>query len=41
VSVGEGAVIRWGSVVAADVPPGAVVMGNPAVLVPPDDAIRR
>jgi len=31
VSVGEGAVVRWGSLVAADVAPGAVVMGNPAV----------
>jgi acetyltransferase-like isoleucine patch superfamily enzyme len=31
VSVGEGAVVRWGALVAADVAPGAVVMGNPAV----------
>jgi acetyltransferase-like isoleucine patch superfamily enzyme len=31
VSVGEGAVVRWGALVAGDVPPGAVVMGNPAV----------
>jgi acetyltransferase-like isoleucine patch superfamily enzyme len=31
VSVGEGAVVRWGSLVATDVAPGAVVMGNPAV----------
>jgi acetyltransferase-like isoleucine patch superfamily enzyme len=31
VMVGEGAVVRWGSLVAGDVPPGAVVMGNPAV----------
>jgi acetyltransferase-like isoleucine patch superfamily enzyme len=30
--VGEGAVVRWASVVASDVPPGAVVMGNPATL---------
>jgi acetyltransferase-like isoleucine patch superfamily enzyme len=30
VTVGEGAVVRWGSVVASDVPPGAVVLGNPA-----------
>jgi acetyltransferase-like isoleucine patch superfamily enzyme len=34
VSVGEGAVVRWGALVAADVAPGAVVMGNPAVEVP-------
>ncbi|HEV3461540.1 MAG TPA: acyltransferase [Candidatus Dormibacteraeota bacterium] len=33
VSVGEGAVVRWGALVAADVAPGAVVMGNPAVAV--------
>jgi acetyltransferase-like isoleucine patch superfamily enzyme len=32
VAVGEGAVVRWASVVASDVPPGAVVMGNPATL---------
>jgi acetyltransferase-like isoleucine patch superfamily enzyme len=34
VSVGEGAVVRWGALVTADVAPGAVVMGNPAVEVP-------
>ena len=34
VSVGEGAVVRWGSLVAADVAPGAVVMGNPALELP-------
>jgi acetyltransferase-like isoleucine patch superfamily enzyme len=33
VSVGEGAVVRWGSLVTSDVAPGAVVMGNPAVTV--------
>jgi acetyltransferase-like isoleucine patch superfamily enzyme len=33
VSVGEGAVVRWGALVAADVAAGAVVMGNPAVAV--------
>ena len=33
VSVGEGAVVRWGALVAADVAPGQVVMGNPAVVV--------
>jgi acetyltransferase-like isoleucine patch superfamily enzyme len=31
VSVGEGAVVRWGALVAGDVAPGTVVMGNPAV----------
>jgi acetyltransferase-like isoleucine patch superfamily enzyme len=31
VSVGEGAVVRWGALVATDVAPGGVVMGNPAV----------
>ena len=31
VSVGEGAVVRWGALIAADVAPGAIVMGNPAV----------
>ncbi|HEY8677912.1 MAG TPA: hypothetical protein VIN39_04685 [Candidatus Dormibacteraeota bacterium] len=34
VSIGEGAVVRWASVVATDVPAGAVVLGNPAVQVP-------
>jgi acetyltransferase-like isoleucine patch superfamily enzyme len=33
VSVGEGAVVRWGALVAGDVPAGSVVMGNPAVAV--------
>ena len=33
VSVGEGAVVRWGSLVTTDVPAGAVVMGNPAARV--------
>jgi acetyltransferase-like isoleucine patch superfamily enzyme len=33
VTVGEGAVVRWGSLVAGDVAPGAVVMGNPAAAV--------
>ena len=33
VSVGEGAVVRWGALVVGDVAPGAVVMGNPAVAV--------
>jgi acetyltransferase-like isoleucine patch superfamily enzyme len=32
VTVGEGAVVRWGSVVASDVPPGAIVAGNPATV---------
>lgn len=34
VTIGEGAVVRWGALVASDVPPGVVVMGNPAVEVP-------
>jgi acetyltransferase-like isoleucine patch superfamily enzyme len=33
VTIGEGAVVAAGAVVARDVPPGAVVAGNPAVLV--------
>jgi acetyltransferase-like isoleucine patch superfamily enzyme len=33
VTVGEGAVVRWGALVAGDVAAGAVVMGNPAVAV--------
>jgi acetyltransferase-like isoleucine patch superfamily enzyme len=33
VTVGEGAVVRWGALVTGDVAPGAVVMGNPAVAV--------
>jgi maltose O-acetyltransferase len=33
VTVGEEAVVRWGSLVAGDVAPRAVVMGNPAVVV--------
>lgn len=35
VAVGEGAVVRFASVVASDVPAGAVVLGNPARVVPP------
>jgi acetyltransferase-like isoleucine patch superfamily enzyme len=31
VSVGEGAVVRWGALVTSDVAAGAVVVGNPAV----------
>jgi acetyltransferase-like isoleucine patch superfamily enzyme len=31
VSVGEGAVVRWGALVPSDVAAGTVVMGNPAV----------
>jgi maltose O-acetyltransferase len=31
VTVGDGAVVRWGALVAGDVAAGAVVMGNPAV----------
>lgn len=33
VTVGDGAVVRWGALVASDVPPGSVVVGNPAVRV--------
>ncbi len=36
VSVGEGAVVRWGALVAGDVAAGTVVMGNPAVEVEGD-----
>jgi len=31
VTVGEGAVVRWGALVAGDVAAGTIVMGNPAV----------
>jgi acetyltransferase-like isoleucine patch superfamily enzyme len=31
VTIGDGAVVRWGSLVAGDVAPGIVVMGNPAI----------
>jgi maltose O-acetyltransferase len=34
VTIGDGAVVRWGALVASDVRAGAVVMGNPAVEVP-------
>lgn len=40
VTVGEGAVVRWGSLVAGDVAPGTVVMGNPAVPVRDGDPKR-
>jgi len=33
VSVGEGAVVRWAAVVASDVAPRAIVMGNPAAVI--------
>ncbi len=33
VSIGDGALVRWASVVASDVPAGAVVIGNPATVV--------
>ncbi|WP_235508741.1 DapH/DapD/GlmU-related protein [Terrabacter sp. Root85] len=33
VTIGRGAAVGAGSVVARDVPPGAVVVGNPAKLV--------
>ena len=32
VTVGEGAVVRWASVVASDVPPHTIVLGNPATV---------
>jgi acetyltransferase-like isoleucine patch superfamily enzyme len=40
VRIGDGAVVRWGSLVASDVPEGAVVMGNPAVRVEKPEARR-
>ena len=33
VTIGESAVVRYGSVVASDVPPRTVVLGNPAQVV--------
>ena len=33
VTIGEGAVVRWGALVASDVAPESVVAGNPAVRV--------
>ena len=33
VTVGEEAIVRWASVVASDVAPGSMVLGNPAVVV--------
>jgi acetyltransferase-like isoleucine patch superfamily enzyme len=35
VAIGAGAVVRFAAVVASDVPTGAVVLGNPARVVPP------
>ena len=40
VTIGTGAVVRWGALVAGDVAPGRVVMGNPAVEVPGEEARR-
>jgi acetyltransferase-like isoleucine patch superfamily enzyme len=37
VSVGDGAVVRWGALVSGDVAAGTVVMGNPAVEVSEDE----
>ncbi|TMD42738.1 MAG: acyltransferase [Chloroflexi bacterium] len=36
VTVGDGAVVRWGSLVTSDVAAGATVMGNPARVAGPD-----
>jgi acetyltransferase-like isoleucine patch superfamily enzyme len=35
VTVGEGSVVRWASVVSTDVPPHTVVLGNPAAVTGP------
>lgn len=40
VTIGEGAMVGAGSVVTHDVPPGAVVAGNPARLMPVNKARR-
>ena len=32
VTVGQGAVVRWAAVVASDVPPHTIVLGNPAAV---------
>jgi acetyltransferase-like isoleucine patch superfamily enzyme len=40
VSIGHGAVVRWGALVARDVAPNTVVMGNPAVEVPGERLTR-
>jgi acetyltransferase-like isoleucine patch superfamily enzyme len=40
VSIGEGAVVRWGSVVASDVEAWTMVLGNPASVVAEGD-VRR
>jgi acetyltransferase-like isoleucine patch superfamily enzyme len=40
VTIGTGAVVRWGALVAGDVAPGSVVMGNPAVEVRAEEARR-
>ena len=40
VTIGHDAVVRWGALVAGDVAPGTVVVGNPAMEVPGAD-LRR
>ena len=40
VTVGDDAVVRWGSLVTGDVPAGAVVVGNPAVRAQGDGPMR-
>jgi acetyltransferase-like isoleucine patch superfamily enzyme len=40
VTIGEGALVAAGAVVTADVPPGAVVLGNPARIRAPGEARR-
>ncbi|HEY9288086.1 MAG TPA: acyltransferase [Candidatus Dormibacteraeota bacterium] len=37
VTIGDGATVRWGALVAGEVAPGSVVVGNPAVRVAEDD----
>ncbi|MEW5827594.1 MAG: acyltransferase [Chloroflexota bacterium] len=41
VTIGEGALVGAGSVVTRDVPPGAVVAGNPAQPIPSKEEMRK